>query len=142
MYDSSQVKFQASLGEVRLLCQEIVAFVSKHCNDPVWIQGIELSVAEVANNIVMHGYASEPNGYIVCDMTLSQRLLSISLRDAAPAFNPLEYEIDETINVNPKTFNMGKGIDIVRQVMDDVCYRQVAGENILTMHKNLPVGNH
>jgi len=97
---------------------------------------LRLSVEEVVENIVRYAYASG-NGFLNVSTSVSDGVLSITLKDGGKPFNPLEQE-DPDVNAALEDRQIGGlGIFLCKQMMDSVDYQYADNCNILTMRKKI-----
>jgi serine/threonine-protein kinase RsbW len=99
------------------------------------VYSIEMAVDEACSNIIEHGYQGEGKGKIQCTCSATEAGLTIELKDRGKFF-------DSSITSRP---NLSKNIDereahglglyFIQQWMDEVSFRSVGSENILTMVK-------
>ncbi len=97
--------------------------------------GLAIVLNEIVGNIISYGrWPKETVSYdISVKVTWVGDSLSIQIRDASKAFDPLSVappELDSSLE--DRTIG-GLGIHIVRQIMDHFEYRRESGENVLTM---------
>lgn len=98
---------------------------------------IRLSCEEIIVNIIRYAYPEQTDGYIGIDVTDSGGELRIVIRDGGRPFNPLEKELPDTSLALEDRDIGGLGILLMRQMMDNVSYIHVDGENRLLMVKNI-----
>ena len=98
-----------------------------------------LAVNEVATNIVVHGYRSQP-GAIEIELRRLGDAIEIRLRDQAPLFDPTRVPTpDLTLPLHKRSLG-GMGVHVTRQIMDAMRYRVTpAGGNELTLVKRVIV---
>jgi len=97
---------------------------------------LRLSVEEVVENIVRYAYASG-NGFLNVSTSVSDGVLSITLKDGGKPFNPLEQE-DPDVNAALEDRQIGGlGIFLCKQMMDSVDYQYADNCNVLTMRKKI-----
>lgn len=122
-------------------CGEIVDYLmsSPEMPDDMALQfKIRLSVEEAVENVVRYAYEGGI-GWLEVGSELEDGgvVLSIELRDAGVAFNPLELpEPDINASVEDRKIG-GLGIFLCKKMMDSVEYRYEKGCNVLTMRKNI-----
>jgi serine/threonine-protein kinase RsbW len=118
---------------------EIRTFVEQHARalgaDAAAIYDLVLAVNEVATNIVVHGYRSQP-GAIEVDLRQQGDAIEIRLRDHAPLFDPTCVPApDLTLPLHKRPFG-GMGVHVTRQIMDSMRYHATPeGGNELTLVK-------
>jgi len=106
------------------------------------IYDLILAVNEVATNIVVHGYRSQP-GVIEIDLRRRGEAIEIRLRDQAPLFDPTGVPTpDLTLPLHKRPLG-GMGIHVTRQIMDAIRYRvSPEGGNELTLVKRVLVARN
>jgi serine/threonine-protein kinase RsbW len=99
------------------------------------IYDLVLAVNEVATNIVVHGYRSQP-GEIEIELRQLGDAIEIRLRDRAPLFDPTGVPTpDLTLPLHKRPLG-GMGVHVTRQIMDAMCYHVTPeGGNELTLLK-------
>lgn len=131
-------------------CYEHVAIVSKgictmiqSCYDAEELLGaIELSFVEVANNVVEHAYRNEKNHGIEYELELSGGEVALTIIDSGspmPAEN-MAKEIDwDSLDKDDSASweTSGRGIQIVKDLMDEVSYWSDSGRNYFKMVKRV-----
>ncbi|REL25333.1 ATP-binding protein [Thalassotalea euphylliae] len=103
---------------------------------------IELSFVEVANNVVEHAYSDEKDHEIGFELALQSDQVSITIIDtgsAMPAAN-MEREIDwDSLDKDDidSWDTSGRGLQIVKDLMDEVSYWSDSGRNYFKMVKKV-----
>lgn len=105
---------------------------------------IELCVVEAVTNSIKHSYHGEKGKEVVVILTLTKDHISIDVCDYGIAMDPdvlknadLNYPDCETYDIETIA-DCGRGIGIMKQIMDSVAYRTGKGENCLTLRKDIP----
>jgi serine/threonine-protein kinase RsbW len=117
----------------------IRAFVEQRASalgvDASAIYDLVLAVNEVATNIVVHGYRSQP-GTIEIELWQRGDAIEIRLRDQARLFDPTCVpKPDLTLPLHKRPLG-GMGVHVTRQIMDTMHYRVTPeGGNELTLVK-------
>jgi serine/threonine-protein kinase RsbW len=117
----------------------IRAFVEQQARaldvDAAAIDDLVLAVNEVATNIVVHGYRSQP-GAIEIELRRLGDAIEIRLHDQAPLFDPTRVPTpDLTLPLHKRPLG-GMGLHVTRQIMDAMRYRVTPeGGNELTLVK-------
>lgn len=103
--------------------------------DPAIIPELLLAVNEIATNIIIHGYQSQP-GTIEVEMKREEDGLMICLRDEAPPFDPtLVPSPDLSLPLEKRPLG-GLGIHLTRQLMDEMIHQvRPQGGNELILKK-------
>ena len=125
------LSIQASITQL----EKAIDFVSSHAVDilhDTW--KVELAVEEAIANIIEHGYGNRP-GPVHIEYTAGPTTISIKITDLATAFNPAEYL---PYQLPGTEFSVrGRGIHLMRSVMDHIAYQRKSNSNILTLTKRI-----
>lgn len=128
----------AELQYVNILGASICAFLTniEQLAEPATIlYNLELAIQEISVNIATHAYANAP-GRINMSATLSYQPLRITiiLRDQGTSFDPAGVAQPNFGSLQEH----GYGLFLVTELMDEVEYQQIGGENVWRLVKNLP----
>jgi len=97
---------------------------------------IVLAVDEAVTNIIEHGYDQGVSGSIEIEVEADPKQFKIVIRDTGRVFNPESVptpDMKEHLKIGRKK---GLGLFLMRQIMDEVCYRYKDGvKNELTLVK-------
>ncbi len=100
---------------------------------------IELGVIEALNNVVEHAYEFQPDSTVRIQLAFSPDQLQIVIRDAGkPRPGNLSHNLMFDNDVMDSWPEGGMGLFIMHEVMDNVSYERVDGENFLTLIKTIP----
>ena len=104
---------------------------------------IELCVVEAVTNSIKHAYGKEAGQDVEVVFTLYADRLTIDVCDTG---KPLDQNIMNKKNVSSLDVNLddianlpegGRGIAIIKEIMDTVSYKSEKRKNVLTMAKRL-----
>lgn len=104
---------------------------------------IELCVVEAVTNSIIHAYGNEAGQDVEVVFTLYADRLTIDVCDIG---NPLDQNIMNKKNVSSLDVDLddianlpegGRGIAIIKEIMDTVSYKSEKRKNVLTMAKRL-----
>jgi len=105
---------------------------------------IELCVVEAITNSIKHSYRGEKGKEVVVILTLTEDHISIDVCDCGTAMDPdvlknadLTYHNDKTYDIE-NIADCGRGIGIMKMIMDSVTYATGKEGNCLTLRKNIP----
>lgn len=105
---------------------------------------IELCVVEAVTNSIKHSYCGEKGKEVIVVFTLSKDCLTIDVRDYGIAMGSdvlknadLKYPKCETVDIK-NIADCGRGIGIMKTIMDSVTYVSGKEGNCLTLTKNIP----
>ncbi len=102
---------------------------------------IELCLVEAVNNSIEHAYGKQPGYDIEVIVTLYLERLMLEVCDVG---NPMDETRLESIDMSFQDFNLddldripeeGRGLPIMKAIMDSVTYKTQDGRNCLTMIK-------
>lgn len=98
---------------------------------------VRLAVEESFTNIMQYGYGPD-GGPVTVVVRFDAHRITIVMRDRGPPFDPTRVP-EPVLDTDWQHREAGGlGVHLVRHMMDDVAYvRDVAGENVLTLVKNL-----
>lgn len=99
---------------------------------------VELAVVEAVNNAIEHAYRNRPGQQVEVAVDVAGSQLTIEIADRGRA---MEWEREcaaaaARVAADPLA-DGGRGLLIIRQVMDEVGYRSTAGRNVLRLTKHL-----
>jgi serine/threonine-protein kinase RsbW len=94
----------------------------------------QLAVTEACENIILHGYRKKAEGEIRVTTRSRPGELIVDIVDTAPPFNPTRVPTEEDWPAADPPVG-GRGLLIIRRVMDEVRYRRRGNRNVLRMRK-------
>jgi len=105
---------------------------------PTLVMNINLVLEEAISNIILYAYKDKPEEKqieIVASCNANNLLLTIT--DSGEAFDPERKEDpDITLSAEERPVG-GLGIFLIKQIMNEVEYQRVNGNNVLTMSKKI-----
>jgi len=90
---------------------------------------------ELFTNIVSYGYEDNSESPIIFTLTLIDDKLTIKIEDEGIPFNPLTVKNPEMVDDLNIIQIGGFGVYIVKELIDDICYKRYRGKNYLTLKK-------
>jgi serine/threonine-protein kinase RsbW len=102
---------------------------------------VELSVVEMVNNTIEHGYQMDGSGWVEVSLESDGRRLRVAIRDGGRAM-PAGALANATMpDVDPTRREAlpegGMGLHIVKQLMDDVRYESSEARNTVIMERRI-----
>jgi anti-sigma regulatory factor (Ser/Thr protein kinase) len=123
--------------EIERACGAAEAFVSNHGLSADVGYALALTLHEVIANVIGHGYEDSHEHVIRVRLWLDHDQLSLQVADDGVAVNPLLMpRPDLGLPIEQRPIG-GLGIHIMRTMMDDLEYKRVNGQNILTLRKRV-----
>jgi serine/threonine-protein kinase RsbW len=135
--ESIALHVPAVLGSVRLAAAAIRGIAETVIDEDDAGQ-IEVVVAEVGNNIILHGYASEadPSDDRSITITVETRddCVVLVFEDDGPPFDPVSARAG-TPEESIARGGGGLGLFIMRQIMDELSYDRIDEKNVFRLVK-------
>lgn len=98
---------------------------------------IELAVVEAVNNSIEHSYLGEPNKKIDVSLSMGEGNFVLTIADDGIPMPPQALAESEEPVSSDEFSEGGRGLDIIKQVMDSVTYER-GSRNSLHLIKRLP----
>lgn len=103
---------------------------------------VELCAVEAINNSIIHAYHNKKGQDVEVIFILGSDSLQIDVYDTGDAMDPAKIEVDNrsVFEIDPNDVEIpegGRGLAIIREMMDRVTYRSIEGKNCLSMVKEL-----
>ncbi len=139
MTDASSLQVPAVLNNLVVIRRFVAEAAAGRGAEARAIDDVVQAVDELATNVMVHGYASQP-GPIGVQIHRDDDRLIVVLSDQAPPFDPtLVPPPDLTLPLEERP--LGKlGLFLVRHLIDEVTYRAPpGGGNELTLTKKLTI---
>ncbi|RAP28503.1 hypothetical protein DID76_04555 [Candidatus Marinamargulisbacteria bacterium SCGC AG-414-C22] len=101
-------------------------------------QSVNLVLEELITNTIFYGYADHSEHTIYVTLHKHESTVQIIVEDDATPFNPLKDapETDSSLDIQEKPIG-GLGINIVKNMMNDIEYKRTNNKNILTLTKEI-----
>jgi len=106
--------------------QAVVDFVAPYCANEVEEVDIFVALQEALANAVLHGCGNDPAKTIQCSAVIEPAAFVITIRDPGQGFDVDAIRCDGDADTNFSTH--GRGICLMRSVMDEVTYRRGGSE--------------
>lgn len=120
---------------------KLAAFVDEICEaagmDMATAMQMNLAIEEAVVNVMEYAYPVGTRGEVRIEAQVHSAYVEFTLSDDGMPFNPTEKgEVDTTLSAEERSIG-GLGIMLVKHYMDNVIYKYVDGQNVLTLRKNL-----
>lgn len=103
--------------------------------DESLIADIAISVSELVNNAIFHGNRGQTDETVEVTIECTDSRVTISVKDSGSGFEP--DEIADPVADENLLKEVGRGIFIVKSLMDDVKTETISGGSRVTIVKNL-----
>jgi len=127
-------KVEPSLSAVAIVARKCENAINKHLTDEMLAAKVELALIEVLNNIVVHGLDDKArhNIRITIEMIIADKI-SIKIWDCGLVWTPdfkIPADNEEIIDKkNRELATSGRGIDILRSIVDELHVNNFEGIN-------------
>jgi len=122
------------LGLIGRIGEDLVHSLGRYSGDREELAyHLNLVLTEATTNAICHANANDPNKQIEILMSVMSDTLNIKVFDEGEGFDLSELATDDISD----TDECGRGIHIIRRLMDQVHYRRIKKRNVLEMIKNL-----
>ncbi len=98
---------------------------------------VSLALEEIFANIVHYAYEDNEEHLVKIHIKIRDNLLALEIKDDGKPFNPLEIPMTNTEAPFEERNIGGLGIHLVRNLIDELEYKQIKGKNVLTMKVRL-----
>jgi len=99
------------------------------------ISAINLALGEWIENIIQHAYADGASHPISVHCRIGPAEIGLRVIDDGKPFNPCEYPAMELADVARQGVHTGRGIHLIRNLIDRVEYERLENRNVLTLTK-------
>ncbi len=133
----------SDLANVLLVGMVINKLCSIFSFDGISNHDIELCVVEAVNNCIVHAYGNEKGHEVEVCFILDQNRLVLDICDTGKPMDQghleqedglmQEFDSKDLFNISEK----GRGLSIMKKIMDSVVYTTKRGKNCLTLTKNI-----
>ena len=130
-------KLKIDLSELKTLTRQLQAFGKSTKLSEGSILKINICLEELFTNIVSYGYEEKLESPIIFTLTMLDDELTIKVEDDGIPFNALTVKNPEMVDDLNIIQIGGFGVYIVKELMDDICYKRYRGKNHLTLKKFL-----
>ena len=128
-------KLKIDLSELTTLSRQLQDFGRSTKLSEGSILKLNICLDELFTNIVYYGYGDNFDSPIIFILTLVGNELTVKIEDEGIPFNPLTVKNPEMVDDLNIIQIGGVGVYIVKELMDDICYRRYQGKNHLTLKK-------
>lgn len=132
---SASFSFNADLRTLKQIRRSIIDAASYIGARRECIDDVVYAANELIANTITYGY-HDHSGPIWIDVWSEDKALYVRIRDAAPAFNPLNVPLPRNLIGRGQQRAGGLGLFLSRHLLDDLYYRELPyGGNELTLVK-------
>lgn len=123
---ASEFVFTGDLAAMIAVRDRIMDFLHEHCADEQKETDIMIALQEGLANAVLHGSRNDPSKIIRCAVDITPEAITIVIRDPGQGFDTAVAtdSVDDGTNLTQH----GRGIHLMRSLMDEVSYRHGGSE--------------
>ena len=114
----------------------VMEFVRQYCSGEPEEIDILLALHEALANAVLHGCQNDASKTIHCRVEVDPSALTIVISDPGPGFDP--QAATQSTEAGTNTTQSGRGICMMRSLMDEVSYRNGGSEVRLRKLRRVP----
>ena len=123
--------------EVPRMSEFIEAFCEDSGLDMSATMRLNLAIEEAVVNVIAYAYPPGRPGVVTVEAASGSDFITFVIRDNGVPFDPTaKGEVDTTLPVEERPIG-GLGIHLVRQIVDDISYKRLGDQNVLTIGKKL-----
>jgi len=123
---SREFTFPGDSGSVVAARQAVMDFIKPHCSSELDEIDILIALQEALANAVLHGCKDDSSKMIYCSVEIDASGFTIIIRDPGPGFDV--ETIAQSSEAGDNTTEHGRGICLMRSLMDEVTYRRGGAE--------------
>jgi serine/threonine-protein kinase RsbW len=123
---ASEFAFTGDLAAMIAVRDRIMDFLHEHCVDEQQEIDIMIALQEGLANAVLHGTRNDPSKVVRCSVDVTPEAVTIVIRDPGQGFDTAA-ATDSTDDGTNLTQH-GRGIHLMRSLMDEVSYRHGGSE--------------
>lgn len=130
-------KLKSDLAELDTLSKHVQKFGSSIGLSKKFLFEINLALDELFTNIISYGYQDDKDHLIEITITPLNNSLELCIEDDGVPFNLIDVA-DPDLPCDIESCKIGGlGIHLIKNLMDEVCYKRAKGKNRLTLKKEL-----
>ncbi|MFN2267248.1 MAG: ATP-binding protein, partial [Desulfonatronovibrio sp.] len=133
------LRLPGSHDHVHLVGGSIKGILSEMVGDEQELYLLELAVCEAVTNSIKHAYKEASGNYVELELIISEAELIFKIKDKGRSLAEgilRNRKIDEE-SICANTCEGGRGIPLIKEIMDQVYYHSDDKENCLTMIKRM-----
>ncbi|MDZ7723142.1 MAG: ATP-binding protein [candidate division KSB1 bacterium] len=113
-----KLEIPSDVKEIHRVEEKLEAFCRQQGMNKNQIVNCAIAVTEAVNNAIRHGNKQDPSKKVFIQFSISGNNITIRITDQGNGFDP--ENLDDPLHPNNLLKENGRGIFIVKQLMDDV----------------------
>ena len=134
---SREVTFPGNAQSMSAARDAVMGFIQPHCASEMEETDILIALQEALANAVVHGCQNDPSKNVFCRVEVDSGAFTITVRDPGPGF-----DVDAATQATEAGANFtthGRGICLMRSLMDEVVYHNGGSEVQLRKLRTAPL---
>ena len=113
-----KLEIPSKAKEIHRVEEKLEKFCQEHGMNKNQIVNCAIAVTEVVNNAIRHGNKQDPSKKVFIQFSISGNNITIRITDQGKGFDP--ENLDDPLHPDNLLKESGRGIFIIKQLMDDV----------------------
>ncbi len=101
------------------------------------ISALNVALGEWIENIIQYAYADTASHPISVTCKIGPAELRLEIRDDGQPFNPCDFPVLDMAAATREAAQVGRGIHLLRHLVDRVDYQRLGANNVVTLSKRL-----
>ena len=132
---SREFSLSGTLAALPAARDAIMDFIHPFCADQQQELDILIALQEALANAIVHGCGGDAGKIVRCTVEISPSALELTVRDPGPGFDSTS--ADDVSEDGTNLTRHGRGIQLIRSLMDEVSFRHQGTELHLKKHLGL-----
>ena len=133
---SKEFSFPGDAESMSAARDAVMEFIQPHCGSELEETDILIALQEALANAVLHGCRNDPSKTVCCRVEVDSGAFTIIVRDPGPGFDV--HSATQATEAGANFTTHGRGICLMRSLMDEVTYRNGGSELQLRKLRTVP----
>ena len=125
--------------EMPTIARMVEGFGAEHRVPRAIVNDLNVALDEALSNIIAYGYQPDERSDIMVRLTSAAGEIVVEIEDAGRPFDPLQAPAPELSGSLRERIVGGLGIHFIKNLVDEVAYDRIAGQNRLRLRKRFAV---
>lgn len=131
-----QITLASKAEDLHILATELEGFCHRIGLPDAILFKLNLVLDELVTNAINYGFSGRSDGVIKIYLEQLDDVLSVHIQDNGAPFDPMQIPPPDLESDLDERQIGGLGLHFVREIMSQIHYQQIDGENHLTMNMN------
>lgn len=140
MRNEKRLSVPGRYDQISAICDFVADGAVKAGLDEAGVFGVQLACDEACTNIIEHAYGQEDAGSIDVSWQISDKILTVTIKDHGRTFNPDNVPAPEIPTNSQEADQLkvgGLGVHFIRKMMDEISFTSDKKGNTLVLKKRL-----